>query len=255
MPFATEPDLSGKRVLITGASNESGPCVARCFAAPGSRLALAWHSDHDAAGRVADECRELGAEVHLFQLDLMDMSSCERLVDDVSRRLGGIDIVIALAGTGASYTPLTEVTPAQFMNSLQGQVGGSFVVARNAARHMPDDGSARVILISATSSGKYHHAGYGFAKKCLNELTGFLACELAASRITVNTLVPQLIDLESISPEAREKRRRFTPLGLIPHPEQIGRMCRVLCSPLFDIVTGETITLDGGYRLRPLEDK
>lgn len=255
MSYDPLPDLDGKRVLITGASNDSGPFVARCFAQPGARLALTYHSDKESCERVAAECRELGAEAHAFEFDLLDMSSCQKLVTDVAKTLGGIDYVIALAGTGSSYTPLTELAPDQFMSAIQGQVGGSFVVARDAAEHMPDDGTGRVVLISATSSYKSHHAGYGFAKTCLNELTRFLACELAAKKISVNTLVPQLIDLESISAEMREKRKQFTPLGLIPHPEQIGKMCLVLCSPLFNIVTGETIVMDGGYRLRPLEDK
>ena len=185
MSYEPVPDLKGKRTLIIGASNDSGPFVARCFAAPGSRLALTYHSDLPAAKRVAAECRELGAEVDTFQLDLMDMASCDALIPAVVYKLGGLDYVIALAGAGADYTPLSEITPEQFINAIQGQVGGSFVIARNAAQHMPDDGSARIVLISATSCYKYHHAGYGYAKKCLNELTGFLACELASRKITV----------------------------------------------------------------------
>jgi NAD(P)-dependent dehydrogenase (short-subunit alcohol dehydrogenase family) len=256
MPFDPTPQLRGKRVLVTGASNETGPHVARAFARFGTALALTYHTDRSAGERVAQDCRDAGANgVHLFQLDLLDMDQCSRFVPQVADRLGGLDVLVAVAGAGAGYTPLTELGAHAFIRALQGQVAGNFAIARDAGLIMPEDGTGRIVLISATSCYKYTHAGYGFAKAALNELTKFLGCEFAERRITVNTLVPQLIDLDSISAELREKRKQFTPLGNIPHPDQIAEMCLVLCSPLFDIVTGQLIYMDGGYRLRPLEDR
>jgi NAD(P)-dependent dehydrogenase (short-subunit alcohol dehydrogenase family) len=256
MSFEFKPDLRGKRVLITGASNETGPFVAREFARLGCKLALTCHSDKEALRRVEDECRELGAsDCRSFQLDLLDSERCGNLVSEITRDGANIDVLVAVAGAGASYKSLVDLSGQELLRAFQGQVAGNFEIARNAAGYMPEDGNGRIVLISATSCYKYSHAGYGYTKDCLNELTKFLAYELSEKRITVNTLVPQLIDLESISQEVKDKRRKFTPLGNIPHPEQIARMAVVLSSPLFDIVTGQLIYMDGGYKLRPPEDR
>ncbi|MCX7591843.1 MAG: SDR family oxidoreductase [Kiritimatiellae bacterium] len=256
MDLLSIPELRGRRVLITGASNETGPHVAHAFASLGSDLALAYHQDKSSAEKVAAECRDRGAgNVHIFQLDLLDPKSCATLVPRVVHTLGGLDILIAVAGAGGSYTSLLQVESSELPTALQGQVCGNFLIARDAALRMPTDGSGRIVFVSAASSYKYSHGSYGFAKATLNELTLFLAYELASRKITVNTIVPQLIDLDSIPSELKEKRKRYTPLGNLPHPDQIAQMCVVLCSPLFDTVTGQLVYMDGGYRLRPPEDR
>jgi len=256
MSYESMPDLTGKRALITGASNETGPCVARAFARRGANLALTYHSDLPAAEHVAEECKALGApEVHLFKLDLLNLEQCSAFVPLVTEKMGGIDMLICVAGAGGSYKPLKEIEPEALLRAFQGQVCGNFALARDAGLLMPEDGSGRIVFISATSCYKFSHATYGYTKATLNQLTSFLAYELAERKVTVNTLVPQLIDLDTISEDMREKRKKYTPLGLIPHPDQIAQMCLTLCSPLFNIVTGELIYMDGGYRLRPLEDR
>lgn len=248
--------LAGRRVLVTGASNATGPYVARAFAQRGARLALTYHSDRAAAERVREACLALGApDVQLHALDLLDSAACDALVADCCRSFGGLDILVAVAGAGGSYESLLTCGTRTVHDAIQGQVVGNFAIARDAGLAMPRDGSGRIIFISATSCYKNHHAAYGFAKATLNELTRFLALELASRRITVNTLVPQLIDLDSIDAALRETRKAFTPLGNIPHPEAIAEMCLVFCSPLFDIVTGQCLYMDGGYRLRPAEDR
>ncbi len=249
-------NLENKRALIVGASSDTGPSVARAFARSGAKLALTYHSNRMGAESVAAECRTLGApQARILPLDLMDSAQCESCIGTVTETLGGLDILIAVAGAGGSYRSLLETKPQEMREAFQGQVCGNFTLARDAGLAMPDDGSGRIIFISATSSLKFSHASYGYAKAALNQLTFFLAYELASRKVTVNTLVPQLIDLDSIEPALREKRRSFTPLGLIPHPDQIANHCLSLCSPSFNIVTGELIHLDGGYRLRPLEDR
>jgi NAD(P)-dependent dehydrogenase (short-subunit alcohol dehydrogenase family) len=248
--------FEGKHALIVGASNETGPAVARAFAQRGARLALTYHSDRAAAETVAAQCRGLGApEAHVMQLDLLNSAQCESFIAAVRRTLGGIDFLLAVAGAGGSYRSLLEIEPQEMREAFQGQVCGNFTLARDAGLIMPTDGSGRIVFLSATSSHKFSHGTYGYAKATLNQLTAFLAYELATRKITVNTLVPQLIDLESIDPAVREKRKRYTPLGLIPHPDQIAGFCVTLCSPGFNIATGELIHLDGGYRLRPPEDR
>lgn len=256
MSWSPVPEMRGRRVLVTGASSGTGPAVARAFAAAGAALALTYRQNRAAAESVAADCRAAGAAaVQVFPLDLMDAARGDALVAEVEKSLGGLDVFIGVAGAGGAFTPLLDAATSELTAALQGQIVGNFALARDAGLRMPRDGSGRVILVSATSSHKFSHGTYGLAKAALNTMVPFLAYELASRRVTVNALVPQLIDLDTIDPADRERRRRFTPLGVIPHPDQIAQFCLALCSPLYGIVTGELIHLDGGYRLRPPEDR
>lgn len=240
-----------RRVLITGASNETGPFVARAFARGGAALALTYHSDKAAADRVADQCRKDGAaSAELFQLDLLDNAQCTGFVEKVVGKLGSLDVLVALAAAGPSYTPLAEVDERTFTAAIQGQLTGNFFICRDAGVAMKRSGGGRIILFSATSSHKFSHASYGLAKAAVNQLTRFLAFELAPE-VTVNTIVPGLIDLQSTDADVRRKRAANSPLQRIVTPAELAAMCVTMASPVFDTVTGTELYMDGGYYLKP----
>ncbi|MCE9616164.1 MAG: SDR family oxidoreductase [Lentisphaerae bacterium] len=250
------PDLNGRTVLLTGGSSGTSAHVARAFARQGAAVALTYHHNRAGAEDMAAECRRSGAPAAAaFALDLASPESCSALVPRVRAAFGRLDVFVGVAGTGGHFHTLLEADAADMQEALQGHVTGNFLLARQSALAMPDDGSGRVVFVSATSSTKFSHGTYGFAKAALNALTEFLAHDLAARRITVNTVVPQLIDLPTTDAADRERRRQFTPLGRLPHPDEIAQLCVTLCAPLFGGITGQLFFLDGGYRLRPPEDR
>jgi NAD(P)-dependent dehydrogenase (short-subunit alcohol dehydrogenase family) len=242
-----------RRVLVSGASNQTGPAVALAFACTGARLVLTYHSDEAAGNRVAASCRNAGAaSVDLMQLDLMDNRRCIELIGAADEAMDGLDVLVAVAAAGPSYTPLTEVDVQTFTAALQGQITGNFLLAREAGNRMKKADGGRIVLFGATSFHKYHHASYGFAKAAINELTKFLALELAPE-VTVNTIVPGLIDLDSTDADLRRRRAERSPLGRIVRPNELAQMCLLLCSEAFDTVTGQTLLMDAGFFLKPAE--
>ncbi|MCG3180509.1 MAG: putative oxidoreductase [Phycisphaerae bacterium] len=240
-----------RRILITGASNETGPHIARAFARTGDALALTYHTDRAAAERVAGQCRRDGAaSVELFPLDLLDLDQCVGFAGLVAAALGGLDMLVANAAAGPSYTPLREVDAKTFSAAIQGQLTGNLFLCRDAGNLMKAAGRGRIILFSATSAHKFSHASYGLAKAAVNEMTRFLAFELSPE-VTVNTIVPGLIDLESTDADLRRTRAANTPLGRIVTPDELAAMCVTIASPVFDVVTGQVLYMDGGYFLKP----
>ena len=113
---------------------------------------------------------------------------------------------------------------------------------------MKQAGRGRIVIFSATSCHKFSHASYGLAKASVNQMTRFLAFELAPE-VTVNTIVPGLIDLETTDADARRTRAQATPLGRIVTPDDLAAMCLTIAGPAFDTVTGQEIYMDGGFYL------
>src|SRR6187549_1178118 len=93
-----ETGLSGKGVLVTGASGGIGSACARAFAAEGARVALHWHRGEE---RVRSVAEELGG-APAFQADLTDEEQVDRLFADVCAALGGLDVCAAVAGAWPS---------------------------------------------------------------------------------------------------------------------------------------------------------
>ena len=242
------PQLTGKTCLVTGASRGLGVTIAQRLAQAGARVAVHYRQAADAAEALCAELAATGATALPFQADLLDAGASERLVGAVSAQLGPIDVLVNNVGPYVD-TPFLDLPLADFDEIMAGNVRATFLLSQTVGCAMRDRRGGRIINIAATDYRHRSHAVYGLAKSGVIYLTEALALELAPST-PVLAIAPDLIaDNEDMAPEFVARAVAATPIGRLVTRAEVAEMVCLLCAPLFDIMTGQTLVMDGGRTL------
>jgi NAD(P)-dependent dehydrogenase (short-subunit alcohol dehydrogenase family) len=250
MPFAI--DLSGRRVLVTGAGTEGiGRAAARMLAAAGARVAIHHLAEPEAAESLA---AETGGPA--LQADLGDAAAAADLAHRAAAALGGLDILVSNAGM-LLRKPLAETTDAEFARVHAVNLSGAFALAREAAGLMRAGGQGGRIIFTSSVNQWMPNPGlvaYGSAKGGLMQLARQMALELAAEGITVNLVAPGTIETDFNRAARADPGWHAAKLALIPAnrtgtPRDAAGAILFLASDLASYVTGSTIVVDGGLSL------
>ena len=195
-----DPDLEGRRVLVTGASSGLGRHFAVQLARRGARVALAARR-RDRLAAVVNEIEAGGREALAVTLDVDDLDSVAACVAEVERRLGAIDVLVNNSGVSATHR-LEEVTPGDFDAVFSTNLRGAFFVAQAVARGMlarADEAGFRAIVNVSSAAGirPLSRIGpYAASKAALIHLTRSMAIEWGQRRINVNALCPGYVRTE-----------------------------------------------------------
>lgn len=246
-------DLHGKRALVTGASSGIGKKVAEAYLQAGARVAIAArHSD--GLEKVASEIAAAGdGEVVPISCDVTQPHQVNRMLDQVTARLGGIDIAVCNAGIIA-INAMLDMSPEQFQTIQNTNVTGVFLTAQAAARAMVNQGRGGVIVNTASMSGHIINipqrvGHYCASKAAVIHLTKAMAVEFAPHKIRVNSVSPGYIRTELVEPLAQFHRQwePKIPLGRMGRPEELTGLYLYLASEASSYMTGSDIVIDGGY--------
>jgi len=175
-------DLSGKKVLVSGASSGLGRAIARGVAAAGAEVTLAARRV-DRLQQLADEIQASGGTAHIVRADVSDIESVHEMIDAALRAMGSFNVFFNNAGVQCRK-PLLEVTPEDFDRLFSVNVRGLFFAAQAAARFMKDTGGG-VIVNTGSIAGERSIANTGIycaSKAAVHSLTKALAGELAIPR-------------------------------------------------------------------------
>jgi NAD(P)-dependent dehydrogenase (short-subunit alcohol dehydrogenase family) len=190
-------ELSGLRVLVTGATGGLGRAMAGALAAAGATVVLTGRE----RARAAAVAGELGPPAVGLALDVREPSSVERTVQEAYARLGGIEMLVNNAGIGMRTVnprfmtdpqPFWEVSPAGFRDVLDTKMGGCFLMARAVVPRMLAAGGGRVVTISMNHA-TMTRAGfvpYGPAGAGVEALARVMAADLAGTPVRANILLP-----------------------------------------------------------------
>jgi 2-dehydro-3-deoxy-D-gluconate 5-dehydrogenase len=234
-----------KRTIVTGASRGIGEATARALARRGDRLALVQRSE-------APVAHELGALQ--FRCDLADAEAADRIVDEAADALGGLDVLIANAGT-IIRKPALEMSLAEFKHVVDVNLVAQWSLARAAARRFlaQRTGGAIVLTGSLLSfQGGLNISSYTAAKHGVSGLAKSFANEWAAHGIRVNCVAPGYIANEQTRPLREDPVREPAISARISQGrwgtyEEIAEAIAWLSSDAASYVNGTTLSVDGGW--------
>jgi 2-deoxy-D-gluconate 3-dehydrogenase len=234
-----------RRTIVTGASRGIGEATARLLARRGDRLVLMQRS----APEVADE---VGAA--FVQCDLAVDGAAERAVDEAAQRLGGLDVLVANAGT-IIRKPALEMTLAEFRHVIDVDLVAQWALARAAARHFLAQGTGGAIVLTASIlayQGGLNVSGYAAAKAGVASLARSFANELAADGVRINCVAPGYVANEQTRPVREDPVRgpaitARIPQGRWARDEEIAEAIAWLSSDAASYVNGTVLTVDGGW--------
>lgn len=244
-------DLTGRVCLVTGGGRGIGAASARALARAGATVVLS-SRDRERLELAAAEIVGAGGRAEVLPCDLSGESAAA-LVDETVERHGRLDVLVHAAGNQIRK-PTAEFTLADWDAVMDVHLRAGFVLAQTAARHMVARGSGAVVFVGSMTSERLGHpstVAYAAAKSGLLGLARTLAVEYAADGVRVNTVLPGFIDTDMAAQVTETPQRRAlvsrVPQGRYGEPDEVGDVVAFLAGDGARYVTGETVTVDGGW--------
>lgn len=239
------------RAIVTGAESGIGRATAVALAAAGMDVGITYLSEPDRAEETAAEIHGLGRTAVVEQIDVTDLAGAGAVVDRLAEQLGGVDVIVADAGTGDN-APFLELTLDQWRHTVATDLDGAFVTIQAAARRMVAQGTGgRIIGITSVHEHqpRYGSSAYDAAKHGLGGLLKTIAIELAGHGITANAVAPGEIATRMTGAEDGDPHtidRPGIPLGRPGNAWEIAAAVAFLASPASSYITGISLPVDGG---------
>lgn len=145
-------ELAGKKALITGAGTGIGRGIALELGARGAAVVFHYHSSEAGAQSAVAEIEAAGGTAAAMQADLSQVSECQRLVQEASNLLGGLDILVNNSGISPE-APFFEVTPEMWDSVHHTNLRSAFFCAQTAAREMLAQGGGKIVHIGSVHGG------------------------------------------------------------------------------------------------------
>jgi glucose 1-dehydrogenase len=255
--------LEGQVAIVTGASSGIGRAVAEAMGAAGTRVAVNYRSQPEAADEVVAKIAASGGEAFAIKADVSDEAEIDALFAATAERYGAIDIVVANAGMQKD-SGAAEMTLDDWRKVIDVNLTGQFLCARAAIRQFRAQGRRDVSkalgkLICMSSVHEVipwaGHVNYAASKGGVMLMMKTLAQEYAEEGIRVNAIAPgairTAINEQETQGEAAKQLLKLIPYGRIGVADDVANAAVWLASDLADYVVGTTITVDGGMTLYP----
>ncbi|HJS22345.1 MAG TPA: SDR family NAD(P)-dependent oxidoreductase [Steroidobacteraceae bacterium] len=264
--------VEGYGVIVTGGASGLGLGFVEALAENGARVTLLDANPE----RVAQESARLqraGLDVRGHVVDVTDHPALDRAFDEAVARYGRLDVVFANAGidSGPGFLgawvgderprvpagALENYTDERWNHVIDVNLNGVFATVRAAARHMKPRRSGRIIVTTSVAAYQCEPAigsAYMAAKAGAVHLMHNVALELAGYNITVNAIAPGFFVTNiggghAKNPAVQEAVARTLPMRRVGFPEDIKGLALFLASPASAYITGQQISIDGGWTL------
>ncbi|MBY8918242.1 SDR family oxidoreductase [Nitratireductor sp. L1-7-SE] len=251
-PVASLLDLTGRTVIVTGASGGIGGGIARRLHEAGANVVCHYNGNKSAAEALAGE---LGARAFAAGGDLSKEAEAASLMQAALEEFGAVHGVVNNAGF-QPVEALREIDEAGWAQMMAINTGAPFLLTRALADHVEARGGGGAVVNIASIEGHQPapgHAHYAASKAALLMFTKAAALELGGLGIRVNSVSPGLIHRDGIEegwPEGVNRWKEAAPLGRLGQPEDIGDAALFLLSEASRWVSGTNITVDGGVSAR-----
>lgn len=276
--------LSGKVALVTGAARFRGigRATALRLADDGADIVIcgrprtpeSFYPEHEremgwqGVSSLAEEIEAKGRRALALDCDVTSKDHVVAMIEAINTEFGRLDIIVNNAGvpSQAGASPILDTDEDVWMQTMDVNVNGVFLVTKYGGRLMRDSGNGGAIVMIASLAGRVGLQDYGAycaSKFGVIGLTQQLALELAQSGIRVNCVSPGSHDTDMMDgtiarateayqlPEGsfKEQLKSFIPMGRQGDVSELASVVSFVCSKDASYVTGQTINVDGGARL------
>ena len=241
--------LQDKVAVITGGGSGIGEATAKLFHAEGAKVVVV-----DVSGAQEEVAKRLGERALAVHADVSKAQDVQTAVAAAVGAFGRIDVLFNNAGIDGSLAPLAEYDPDDFDAVVAVNLRGVFLGIRYAVPEMRKTGGGSIISTSSMAANVVFPSmgPYTATKAGVLGLTRTAAVENAPYGIRVNAVLPGVIDtgMTRQLPEALiQGTKAATPLGYIAHAREVASVALFLATDEASYVTGQGITVDGGYTL------
>jgi len=250
-----EKPLAGKNALVTGACRNLGALTAEVLARRGANVIVNDLDAPETAAAGKELLRRLGSfgvKAAVVPADLGKASEVRRLCRESIEILGTIDIVVNNAGP-FNMDPYLALSEEAWDIVMDVNLKAVYLAAQQLAPRMKAHGWGRIVNMCAGSAFIRNHGVYTLAKAGVQVITESLAQELGP-QVTVNAVAPgqiqeSLPDVERLEPTFGARYLQRTPAKRLVTRQEVADLIALLCTPLFDAMTGMTLRMDGGAEI------
>jgi NAD(P)-dependent dehydrogenase (short-subunit alcohol dehydrogenase family) len=257
-PHLNDYRLDGKTALITGGAQGIGEACAHALIESGAIVVITGRDE----SKLAKVCAELSqkGQSSYFVADLANISDVEALYKNVTDKFSMVDILINNAGIGQWKSAL-DISYDEWDLMIRTNLTSAFFMSQKFGKHMINSRYGKVVNISSISglivNSEHDHAHYGTSKAGLIHLTKSLAAEWAKFGVRVNCITPgytstKMLTELLLTPEGAKIGKRInelTPAGKMATVTDISQGVLFLSVPASDYITGQILSIDGGYTL------
>lgn len=237
--------LKGKIALVTGASRGIGAAVALSLAGAGADIAVNFRLRSEDAEKVCVAIRKLGRRALAIQADVSQSDQVKRMVAQIERELGAVNILVNNAGM-ARQIKLEDIVEADWDKHITVNLKSAFLVTQAVLPQMRAQRWGRIINISSTAAQTGGLVGphYAASKAGMLGLTHSYATLLAKEGITANTVCPALVETEMLRANPRATSS-VIPIGRFGTVDEIASVVLLLAENGY--MTGQTVNPNGGW--------
>ena len=240
MSEQTEP--AGRSVLVTGGNRGIGLAIARAFAESGDQVAVTYRSGEPPEGLFGVRC------------DVTDAASVDRAFSEVEEKQGPVEVLVANAGITKDQL-IMRMSEDEFSSVVDTNLGGSWRVAKRAAKGMLKMRRGRVVFISSVVGllGSAGQSNYAASKAGLVGIARSLARELGSRGITFNVVAPGFVETDMTAELGEDLQATYKsqiPLGRFASVDEVAGVVRFLAGADAAYISGAVIPIDGGTAAR-----
>ncbi|MDH5526751.1 MAG: SDR family oxidoreductase [Nitrospirota bacterium] len=245
-------NLSDRVVILTGSSSPVGEAIARQLVQVGARVVLGYNRRLEVIDRLMKDLEPMEGVGMPYSVDVASRRSVDAMMDYALEQFGRVDTLIHNANAPIDRHPFLQRTWEDYETQLEVMLKGAFNTTQAVLEEMILRREGRIVFI-LNAMMERPVPGYSAYTTAVAATKGFardLANEVGELGINVNAISPGF----TLTPETPHAPARVqkalaaqTPLRRLAQPEDIARAALFFCSDLSSFVTGEDLTLDGGY--------
>lgn len=245
-------NLTGRIALVTGASKGIGAATAEELLRFGATVIAVARTAADLDAQVA-HWRAEGLDAHGLTADISRPDERQALLHEVSRKWPRLDILVNNVGT--NIRKATAVYSAEeYQHVMATNLESVFGMCQAVYPLMQQAGGGSIVNVASVAGLTYVRTGaaYGMSKAAILQLTRYLAVEWASDQIRVNAIAPWYIRTPLVAgvlgnEEYLQDVLSRTPMKRIGEPEEVGSAVAFLCLPAAAYITGQCLSVDGGF--------